>query len=139
MRTLLHCSRVPWTRSLEINTLHNLCRYTYWSELDRMLTSHPAHAPLFLYLSIHMVHEPYQGPESFQAIYAHAPLCAQRKMLQAMVSVVDALVHNVTSKMNSTATARSYPTPGSGAAGFRTLWDDTIFVFVRCPVVCWRG
>jgi arylsulfatase B len=34
--------------------------YTYWSELDAMLTAHPANLPLFLYLSIHMVHEPYQ-------------------------------------------------------------------------------
>ena len=101
-----------------------------------MLTSHPDKDPLFLYLSIHMVHEPYQAPESFQAMYADAPLCAQRKMLQAMVSVVDALVYNLTSKLNSTTTTRSYSASGGNGAGLRTLWDDTIFVFVRYPGVC---
>ena len=88
--------------------------YIYWSELDGMLTSHPVSDPLFLYLSIHMVHEPYQAPASFQAIYADAPLCAQRKMLQAMVSVVDTLVHNLTGKLNATVAARpSFPASGS--------------------------
>ena len=98
-----------------------------------MLTSHPVRDPLFLYLSIHMVHEPYQAPKEFQDIYADAPLCAQRKMLQAMVSVVDALVHNLTCKLNATTAMRSFPAGGSSEPGVRTLWDDTIFVFVRCP------
>lgn len=95
-----------------------------------MLTAHPVSDPLFLYLSIHMVHEPYQAPQSFQSIYTNTPLCAQRKMLQAMVSVVDALIHNLTCKLNSTAVVHSSLTPGSSGTGTRTLWDDTIFVFV---------
>jgi hypothetical protein len=98
-----------------------------------MLTSHPVSEPLFLYLSIHMVHEPYQAPASFQAIYADAPLCAQRKMLQAMVSVVDSLVHNLTRKLNTTIAARTFPVAETSPTSARTLWDDTIFVFVRQP------
>jgi len=84
-----------------------------------MLSAHPVTDALFLYLSIHMVHEPYQAPERFQAIYAaDTQLCSKRKMLQAMVSVIDELVYNLTHKLNSTV-----------VAGGKTMWDDTIFVF----------
>ena len=49
--------------------------------------------PLFLYLSITW----FTNPAS-QASKRYTPThrCAQRKMLQAMVSVVDALVYNLT-------------------------------------------
>jgi arylsulfatase B len=87
--------------------------YTYWTELDGMLSQHPVADPFFLYLSIHMVHEPYQAPARFQDLYATAPLCPQRKMLQAMVSVVDELVGNLTAKLKATE-----------------MWSDTILVFL---------
>eukprot|EP01051_Picozoa_sp_SAG22_P030251 SAG22_NODE_11633_length_476_cov_0.814324_2_plen_74_part_01 len=67
----------------------------------------------FLYLSIHTVHEPYQAPQRFQDLYAaDEQLWPERKMLQAMVSVVDELVGNLTAKLRTT-----------------TMWNETVLVF----------
>lgn len=49
-----------------------------------------------------MVHEPYQAPQRFQDLYRGTGLCPQRVMLQAMVSVVDELVGNLTAKLEDT-------------------------------------
>eukprot|EP00039_Didymoeca_costata_P016867 m.307666 g.307666 ORF g.307666 m.307666 type:complete len:488 (+) comp16463_c1_seq18:124-1587(+) len=73
--------------------------YIYWSELNRMLEEHPKQDPLFLYLSMHNVHEPYEVPERFKSLYSPTLFCEKRQTLQGMVSAVDELVANLTGKM----------------------------------------
>ena len=48
---------------------------------------------------MHNVHEPYQAPQRFKDMYSAEKYCSERLTLQAMVSVADELVFNLTTKL----------------------------------------
>lgn len=89
--------------------------FIYWQILEQLLETHSTthkNEPLFLYLPMHNVHEPYQAPTRFVDLYKSKMLCEPRCMLQAMVSATDELIGNLTAKLESLA-----------------LWSNAVFVF----------
>eukprot|EP00041_Stephanoeca_diplocostata_P013844 m.246132 g.246132 ORF g.246132 m.246132 type:complete len:157 (-) comp19487_c0_seq13:1197-1667(-) len=86
--------------------------FTYWSELNEYIDLHNASDPFFLYLSMHMVHAPLESPQRFKNMYPTGLYCDKRLTIQAMVSVVDELIANLTTKLKA-----------------QKLWNDTVFVF----------
>ena len=61
---------------------------------------------------MHNVHEPYEVPPRFTALYPASRFCKERLTLQGMVSVADELVGNLTSKLQAL-----------------DLWQNTVLVF----------
>jgi len=66
--------------------------------------------PLFMYLALHNTHAPVEAPDEFKAMYKYD--LDKRNTFDAMVSVVDSTVANVTTALK--------------AAG---MWENTLFVW----------
>jgi arylsulfatase I/J len=66
--------------------------------------------PMFMYLALHNTHGPVQAPEEFKALYTYD--LDKRNTFDAMVSVVDSTVKNVTSALKASG-----------------MWKNTLFVW----------
>ena len=63
--------------------------YNYKDDLNIIFSEHDTSKPLFIYLSLHNVHGPFQAPREWLDIYQHGSTCKKRHVYQAMVSVAD--------------------------------------------------
>ena len=88
----------------------------FTAEVDRIVRAHDASGPLFLWVALQNVHNPYEPPPPWvvdvNVTYANISSYAQRTYA-GMVTALDLAVANVTRSLQ--------------AAG---LWDDTVLVFV---------
>jgi leishmanolysin-like peptidase len=82
--------------------------------ISRAAADHPRHdpRPLFLYASLHVVHNPAEAPAAFVARYNATGWCAKRRTVAAMASVAD----NVTAQL----VAALQRVPGA--------WENTVLV-----------
>ena len=85
--------------------------YTYRQDLTNIISTHDQSSPLFLYLSLHNVHSPYEAPQEWLDIYPRNSTCDEHRVYQAMVSVAD----NITG--HTVELLKSYD-----------MWNDTIMV-----------
>ena len=80
-------------------------------EMIRTHTAKHSTRPLFMYLALHNTHGPIEAPAEWEAIYSH--LSFQKQItFDAMVSVVDSTVGNVTSMLKQ-----------------QGMWKDTLFIW----------
>ena len=68
---------------------HAYSSYIYKEDLTKIFSEHDTSSPLFVYLSLHNVHGPFQAPEEWLNIYLQNSICKKRRTYQAMVSVAD--------------------------------------------------
>jgi arylsulfatase A-like enzyme len=85
----------------------------YQNHLERIISTHVASTPLFIYFAAQSVHEPLQAPQEYIDMYpSNYAGSVQRRTFAAMVTAVDDVVGNITESMNR--------------AG---LWAETLLVF----------
>ena len=58
--------------------------YTYRSDLTNLISQHDPTVPMFLYLPLHNVHDPFQAPQEWLDIYPDNSTCSKRHTYQAM-------------------------------------------------------
>ena len=85
--------------------------YTYRDELDNIFINHSSNQPLFIYLSLHNVHSPYQAPREWKSIYPAGWICQKCRSYQAMVSLADNITGHLVELLES-----------------HNMWNNTIMV-----------
>ena len=85
--------------------------YLYRDELDNIFANHNSSQPLFLYLSLHNVHSPYQAPDEWKNIYQPMETCSKCHLYQAMVSIADHITGHIVELLQS-----------------YDMWNDTILI-----------
>lgn len=85
--------------------------YIYQEELDDIFASHNSTQPLFLYLSLHNVHSPYQAPREWLNVYPAGWSCNKCRSYQAMVSLSDNITGHLVDLLES-----------------HNMWNNTIMV-----------
>ena len=79
----------------------------------RLIHAHDKATPFFMYFALHNTHSPFQAPHRFQALYEHQSSWPLEQTFNAMVSVVDESVGNVTKALKSTG-----------------MWDNSVVVWM---------
>ena len=69
--------------------------YHYITDLTKVFDSLIPSTPLFLYLPLHNIHSPIEAPKEWIDLYAANSTCANRRTIQAMVSVADNVTGHV--------------------------------------------
>eukprot|EP00660_Eupelagonema_oceanica_P015113 gene15113-18472_t len=69
--------------------------FRHCDDLVGIVRGHDPSRGLFLYASLHVVHNPIEAPAEFEAPYAATGWCTKRRSIAAMVSVAD----NVTARL----------------------------------------
>ena len=85
--------------------------YTYKDDLTNLFDKHDPGTPLFLYLPLHNIHGPIEAPQEWLDIYPVNSTCAQRRKIQAMVSVADDVTGHVVELLKK-----------------KGMWENTVFV-----------
>lgn len=89
--------------------------YDFNDKAVEMIRTHPAKhptQPMFMYLALHNTHGPIQAPPEWEAIYSSHLSFPKQITFDAMVSVVDSTVGNVTAMLKQ-----------------QDMWKDTLFVW----------
>ena len=85
--------------------------YTYLKDLTSLLSSHDPSEPLFLYLPLHNVHDPFQAPDEWLNVYPIRSTCDRKRYVQAMISVADNLTGHLVELLKQ-----------------KKMWSNTIMV-----------
>jgi len=100
------CSRLDYTAFGRYST------ELFAAEAERVIGTHNASEPLFLYVAFQAVHAPDEAPDAYVRPYKRSIRTAKRRIYAGMLSALDEAVGNITRRLAS--------------AG---MWEDTLLVF----------
>ena len=92
MNQLRRCAIDLWRNDAPDHHNGTYSSYLYRDELSQLLATHHQQSkdsPMFLYLSLHNVHDPLEAPQEWLDLYPVDSTCNTRRIYQAMVSVAD--------------------------------------------------
>ena len=85
--------------------------YIYRDDLTGIIQKHDTSKPLFLYLPLHNVHDPFEAPQEWIDLYPEGSTCKFRRTYQAMVSVADNVTGHVVQLLKE-----------------RKMWNNTLMI-----------
>ena len=85
--------------------------YIYRDDLTDIFNNLNQSQPLFLYLSLHNIHGPFEAPQEWLNLYSTESVCAKRRTIQAMVSVADNVTGHLVELLKN-----------------NSMWENTIMV-----------